>query len=437
MTNPKAAYRSVRAMSKRWWLLLAVALLLLLARASGLLAAGANNLAARALVGEWQVIGKEAGLPQCREWLPASAAESYLAVALSRNLANERAWLNRGRVAWLVGDCQKARASWQQAVQAAPGDKIAALWLFWALEGDADNLPGLLSKEDLASYTYQAGRNAGGGEAGDGGSAWLELSLAVSPDRETAELLANLYRRAGRTEAAAGVWHRVAAALPEEQPDHWWALGQAAEIEADWTRAAWAYRRGADVAGDPYQFWLEHAAALEQLNRWPEAEDAYRQAMIARPQVARPYLRLGDLRAGQGDYEGALGWYSQAQALDPQINPFYLVGNRCWQQEQPAEARAWLEKALQLEPEHLQANYLMAQSLYRLGEKVQAMAFLDQAVSLPSGQPDWRWVVQLGDWRLELGDRQGALTAYRRALELRPGETTIEERIDKLAESGN
>ena len=142
-------------------------------------------------------------------------------------------------------------------------------------------------------------------------------------------------------------------------------------------------------------------------------------------------------KAGQGDYEGALGWYSQAQALDPQINPFYLVGNRCWQQEQPAEARAWLEKALQLEPEHLQANYLMAQSLYRLGEKVQAMAFLDQAVSLPSGQPDWRWVVQLGDWRLELGDRQGALTAYRRALELRPGETTIEERIDKLAESGN
>ncbi len=132
-----------------------------------------------------------------------------------------------------------------------------------------------------------------------------------------------------------------------------------------------------------------------------------------------------------------MGWYLQAQALDPRTNPFYLLGNRYWQQGQPAEARSWLEKALQLDPGHLQANYLMAQALDRLGEKAQAVSFLERAVSLPPGQPDWQWVVQLGDWRLELGDRQGALAAYRRALELHPGETTIEERIGKLAESGN
>ncbi len=281
-----------------WWLLSLVVLLLLLAQAPGLLAAGANNLAARALAGEWEVVGREAGLPQCRGRLPASAADPYLATALSWNPADERVWLNRGRAAWLVGNCQQARASWRQAVQAAPEDRIAAFWLFWAMGGDADNLPGLLSKDELAGYAYRVGEDAQAGEVGDGGLAWVELSLALSPNRETAELLVKLYQKTGRTEAIAGAWRQVAATLPEDQPDHWFALGQAAESEADWTQAAWAYQQGAQVAPAPYEFWMKCAGALEKLKRWPEAEGAYRQAMVAQPED-RPTLPAPGRPAGR------------------------------------------------------------------------------------------------------------------------------------------
>jgi predicted TPR repeat methyltransferase len=47
------------------------------------------------------------------------------------------------------------------------------------------------------------------------------------------------------------------------------------------------------------------------------------------------------------------------------------------------------------------------------------------------GQP-WDWAVQLGDWLAEAGDREGALAAYRQALEWKPGDEGIEAKIRAL-----
>jgi hypothetical protein len=44
------------------------------------------------------------------------------------------------------------------------------------------------------------------------------------------------------------------------------------------------------------------------------------------------------------------------------------------------------------------------------------------------GQP-WDWAVQLGDWLAESGDREGALAAYRQALEWKPGDEGIAAKI--------
>ena len=74
------------------------------------------------------------------------------------------------------------------------------------------------SCRQLASYAYRAGEDAQAGEIGDGGLAWAELSLALSPSRETAQFLVELYQETGHSEAVAGVWQGVATALPEDQP---------------------------------------------------------------------------------------------------------------------------------------------------------------------------------------------------------------------------
>jgi predicted TPR repeat methyltransferase len=47
------------------------------------------------------------------------------------------------------------------------------------------------------------------------------------------------------------------------------------------------------------------------------------------------------------------------------------------------------------------------------------------------GQP-WDWAVQLGDWLAEAGDREGALAAYRQALEWKPGDEGMAAKIRAL-----
>lgn len=380
------------------WLWLIVVPLLLLARLPSLLAVGANNLAAMALLPEWESVSQEVGFPRCEPRLEPSAAEPYLAQALKWDPDNQRALVNLGRVAWLNGDCSIAQTSWEQALQVAPGDEIAAFWLFWMAGAKTQKLPGTLTAERMAEYAYYRSRRAGPGAAQ---LAWLQLSLDLNPARDAAHRLAKLHQQGGRPQEAVSTWQRLAAALPEDHPDHWWALGQAAELESDWARAAWAYRQGVEVAEDAYLLWMQQAATLERLDRWDDAEGAYRQAVVARPELAEPYLKLGHLRARQGDYEGALAWYTEAQAVDPR---------------------------------HAGSNYYLAQTLYHLGGTEQAEIYLEQAVKQDAAKKHWEWVAQLGDWRLALGDREGALAAYRQAQTWKPGEAEIQERIEKALE---
>jgi hypothetical protein len=53
-----------------------------------------------------------------------------------------------------------------------------------------------------------------------------------------------------------------------------------------------------------------------------------------------------------------------------------------------------------------------------------------------SNQP-WYWAVELGDWRLAMGDRKGALEAYQLAWGWMPGEALIEDRIEHMTSGRN
>jgi len=415
------------------WVYVVILLTLLLAGVPSLLAAGANNLASVVLMSEWQVVSQEVDFPRCRERLETSAAERYLSLALGWDPTHQRALLNRGRVAWLEGDCAEAEVNWERALLIAPQDQVAALWLFLTSGADAHTLPGCLAPDDLALYFYQAGRRAEANDAEDAALAWGELSLELSPDQHAADWLARLHQREGRKEEAIAVWQRVAAALPPEEPNHWWALGQAAELGQEWEQAVWAYGQGTVVAQEPYDFWMRQGGALEHLARQEEAEGAYRQALVARPDLADAYVSLGNLRAFQDDYEGAVEWFMKAREVDPGVNPFLSLGVIYYVHGNDTQAKVWLEAALRIAPEDVDSNLYLALTLDRMGEKAQAVTFLERSLA-QAPRHRWRLVVELGDWKLALGDREGALAAYQRALEMMPEEGMIKQRIQMVVE---
>lgn len=423
----------MKARFLRWGWLLAL-LLLLISKAPRLLAAAANNAAARTLVLEWQVVVGETGVPACRRWMETSRATSALALALRLDETFLPAHVNEGRAAWLAGDCARAQAAWVEVLQEDPANEIAALWAFLASGGDVEVVPLAAQRQGLAIYAFQMGQRAQAEGVETQARHWYELSLDLHAGRQATAALAALYRRAGDEQGAIRLWEELAVALPANDPDHWWALGQAAALAQEWEQAALAYRQGAALATAPWGFWVQEGIAWTSLQRWEEAQAAYERVLQSRPDLATGYLQMGHLRRAQGDAEGALAWYQRAVTVSQgSADALYWegVGHYLLQQYEQAEER--FNQVLAANEEHVWAHYYLAQTLYQQGRTVEATEHLGQAVRLHPGRL-WRWAVQLGDWRLEVGDREGALAAYRQALEWQPGEASVEERIERLGE---
>ncbi|MEM3484680.1 MAG: tetratricopeptide repeat protein [Candidatus Methanomethyliaceae archaeon] len=184
-----------------------------------------------------------------------------------------RVLLNEGRVAWLAGDCPAARAAWRKVLARDPREPAAGWWFFWSGGGVAPELAGSARASEMADYAFLVGERAR--SAGLEAAGWYAAALAMAPHRRAAERLAQRYREQGRASAAIAVWQDLAKRFPAVDAEHWWALGQVAELEGDWEGAARAYREGAGRSEKPYDFYMREGAAWERLERWAAAEAAY------------------------------------------------------------------------------------------------------------------------------------------------------------------
>ncbi|MGC9083960.1 MAG: tetratricopeptide repeat protein [Anaerolineae bacterium] len=410
----------------------ALAVVLLTLHGRALAAAALHNGAALLLRPHWQGAAGEGGFPACGAGGDSLPAEGWIERALRLSPQDERAWLLRGRAAWLAGRCEEAVRDWEQALSLAPQDRAA--WVLYLAAGGSNLRPDPAVAEGVASYFLYLGDGAWSAERWEEALRWTSLAFAVYPDRRGAGKLESLYLRLERKDAAVRVWEELAAARPSSDPDHWWALGRAAELGEDWERAALFYGEGARRSPTPYDFRMREGAAWERLKEWAQAEAAYRKAVEARPDLFWPYLSVGHMRRAQKDYDGMLDWYRRAEAVAPdRYEPKYWLGYAHYLREEDGEAQAYLERALEMNPRHPWSAYYLAQSLYRQGRRGEAISALQTAIGLHQGQP-WQWAVQLGDWLAESGDREGALAAYRQALEWKPGDEGIQAKIQALGE---
>lgn len=313
----------------------------------------------------------------------------------------QAATLRQAVVAFLERD--DARAVWERMCDAGYGrqSELSCLWLYLSTGGEQGGIPcSSLQPESLAIYAYGFGLLAEEAQAIDYAVFSYQFSLDLSPSRRVGERLTRLLRREDREVEAVAVWRRLAANLSPEEPDHWWALGQAAELQEDWQLSSWAYGQGGELETEAYPyFWMRQGDILQRIQRWKGAEQAYYRALSVNSYSYAPYLSLGRAH---------------------------------FEQNQQAQAMRWLGQAFLIRSDYVWTNYHLAQVLHRAGDEEVAVDFLARALSLHPGEP-WHWAVQMGDWRLALGDRHDALEAYRQALIWQPEEILIQERIARLS----
>ncbi|MBN2002171.1 MAG: tetratricopeptide repeat protein [Anaerolineae bacterium] len=368
-------------------------------------------------------INQQTGIVECEVTFP--GIEKPLRVLRTLHADSTITSSNLARIFWMEGRCTEAVTVWRGILAKDNENPGATLGLLWATDDVTFTHP-----VRIAEFAYQKGKKSG---SPDLALWWYERSLAINPNREATEAAVRYYVAVGDTDSAVAAWRTLAGSLSRNDADYWWAVGQAAELQEDWEASAQAYERGSQITTiTPYDYWMRAGWSWEKLKKWEKAEFYYKSALEIRKDLINPYIRLGDVYRYQGLYDQAFAWYFEAQRVDPTSHdPLYRLGHLFLQQHDLTQAQAYLDQALAIKPDNPWIVYDLAQIQYQNGYVEEAIALFNQAIALQAAPP-WRWGLELGDWYLDAGQKESALSAYRQAREWGALESDVEERLQRI-----
>lgn len=158
---------------------------------------------------------------------------------------------------------------------------------------------------------------------------------------------------------------------------------------------------------------VQRAASLQATGQGNEAAQLLSQAVNQFPQQPEPWLQLGNLLAGAGQWATAERCYAaRCRLKPPAATPLYNWGVTLTELGRLPEAVAAYERALVLQPANAAIHHALALARASQGELVAALRSLDRAVQLQPAEPAYRVErarthVRSGRWALALQDLDG------------------------------
>jgi Tfp pilus assembly protein PilF len=152
-------------------------------------------------------------------------------------------------------------------------------------------------------------------------------------------------------------------------------------------------------------------AVLIETGQLPQAETELRGALQIRPALPGAHAGLAYLAANRGDYAEAVWHFERAgDGAANQLNYGIVLARM----NQPAEARAHLQKSLQMDANQPSAHELLGGLLEAAGEIPEAVSHYKEAIRL---RPDYgKAHVDLGTVLARTGNRAAAAAEFRVAL---------------------
>jgi tetratricopeptide (TPR) repeat protein len=168
--------------------------------------------------------------------------------------------------------------------------------------------------------------------------------------------------------------------------------------------------------GDPM---LHHllAAVLFSQGETQSARSHVEASLAKRAENAAAHLLAARIARAARDFDGALTHLDRAIAIAPQREAF-LEKARTLDQAglRPAAREAW-RAILEVIPQHLEAAARLGRLAWEDGDNATAVSLLERAVAADAPASVW---FDLGLVRQDLRDHDGAASAYRKALEIKP-----------------
>ncbi|HMQ52172.1 MAG TPA: tetratricopeptide repeat protein [Anaerolineae bacterium] len=137
--------------------------------------------------------------------------------------------------------------------------------------------------------------------------------------------------------------------------------------------------------GNPEGYeWLAKAYLMD--NRPAAALDVYRQAIEFNPGQAWPYIKLSHLYLEQGDPDQAQVALETAVELKPDFKTVYQIGRTLLSEQELMLAQPYLEQAVELDPQNLEAHLTLSRLYREQGEFDRALEALKPASILAQDQ---------------------------------------------------
>lgn len=140
-------------------------------------------------------------------------------------------------------------------------------------------------------------------------------------------------------------------------------------------------------------------------------------SLARRPDNAAARLLAARLARSDGEFDAALAHLDRAIALKPQRDAFVEKARTLDLAGRKGQAREAWEAILKAIPEHQEANARLGRLAWEDGELATAASLLARATASPAPASVW---FDLGVAKQDLRDHDGAASAYRKALEIKP-----------------
>lgn len=287
------------------------------------------------------------------------------------------------------------------------GEPTRAIGFLNKVETDSPGELTLHGQLDLGEAYYQIN------EPETAQSVWVKAIQTFGPSQEVSTRLAQLYREAGDYEAAIEVLEQLSETLPKDAELHFQlallyaadgsveaaqkALDRAAELDPELGEAAKDLQGNLALARrqeDPAYAPLLICQGLAALEKWSLAAKACKESIQQFPEYAEAWAYLG------------LAYYQLAAQRDISVG---------------SDGLAELETALELDPNSLAANSLLA--IYWMGNESYdlALEYIEKAIELAPERADLR--IDQGTLLALSGDLPAAFEAYMIAIEQAPYRT--------------
>jgi tetratricopeptide (TPR) repeat protein len=175
---------------------------------------------------------------------------------------------------------------------------------------------------------------------------------------------------------------------------------------------------------------LEVGYQYHQTGRYAEAEELFRQFLLANPEHAQAWRLLGLTCEAQNKLADAEANYRQALRFQPgDAEAHNSLGVALAKQGNFVQAAASFEEAIRLQPDHLAAYKNLADVLLQQGQPDKATLCMAQFVRLQPGNADGHH--EMGAVLAKQGQIDKAVHSFEQALRIKPDHSAAHSGLDR------